>query len=259
MAKKEKNAYAIPTSDKKKNEKENLVGNEKNNRVPFAVVEAYKTTRIHLISTLEKINGKVITVSSPNAAEGKSTTTINLAIAISQLNKKILIIDADTRRSTIHKKLKMENGVGCLDVITGNSSLEESIIKYNDHLDILTSGSHLNNPAELFSTDGFNELLDKAREKYDYILIDTPPINLVSDALVISQKCDGILVVVRADVTTYEAFNKTRNSLSELGINIVGVIINGTNSARSYRYSKYRKYGYGYYRYRNSSYYKGNK
>ena len=87
---------------------ERILGNDKQNKVPFAVVEAYKTTRIHLVSTLEKINGKIITISSPNAAEGKSTTAINIAIALSQLNKKILIIDADSRRSTIHKKLKIQ-------------------------------------------------------------------------------------------------------------------------------------------------------
>ena len=237
---------------------ERILGNDKQNKVPFAVVEAYKTTRIHLVSTLEKINGKIITISSPNAAEGKSTTAINIAIALSQLNKKILIIDADSRRSTIHKKLKIQNELGCLDVINGTATIEEAKKSYNDYLDILTSGTQASNPSELFSTESFEQMLKDIRNKYDYIIIDTPPINLVSDALVISQKCDGLLLIVRADVTTYEAFRHTVNSANELNINILGVVINGTDSAKSYKYGKYGKYGYGrygYYRYRNSSYY----
>jgi len=236
---------------------ERLVGTDKQNKVPFAVVEAYKTTRIHLISTLNKINGKIVAISSPNAAEGKSTTAINIAIALSQLNKKILIIDADSRRSTIHKKLKMENELGCLDIICGSASFDDAKKSYNEYLDIITAGTQTNNPSELFSNDKFEEFLNEIRDSYDYIIIDTPPINLVSDALVIAQKCDGLLLIVRADITTYEAFKRTITSTTELNINVLGVVINGTDSERSYKYDKYRKYGYGrygYYRYRSSYY-----
>ena len=255
-AKKEKNVEKHTSQPN-----ERLLGTEKQNKVPFAVVEAYKTTRIHLISTLQKTNGKVIAVSSANAAEGKSTTAINIAIAMSQLNKKILIIDADSRRSTVHKKLKIQNELGCLDVINKTAAFLDVVKKYNDNLDILTSGTAANNPSELFSTESFAQLLIDARDAYDYIIIDTPPINLVSDALVISQNCDGLLLVVRADVTTYDAFQHTINNTCELNINILGVVINGTDSERSYKYSKYGKYGkysysrHGYYRYRNHSYY----
>lgn len=240
------------------NPNERLLGTEKQNKVPFAVVEAYKTTRIHLISTLQKINGKVFAVSSANAAEGKSTTAINIAIAMSQLNKKILIIDADSRRSTIHKKLKIENELGCLDVINRTAELSDVVKKYNDNLDILTSGTAANNPSELYSTDSFEKMLAEAEKIYDYVIIDTPPINLVSDALVISQKCDGLLLIVRSNVTTYDSFQHTIDNTKELNIKILGVVINGTDSEKTYKYSKYGKYRYnryGYYRYRNRSYY----
>ncbi len=237
-----------------------ILGNEKQNKVPFAVVEAYKTTRIHIVSTLEKINGKVIAISSPNAAEGKSTTAINIGIALSQLNKKVLIIDADSRRSTVHKKLKTENGLGCLDVISGTATVEEVTKSYNQNLKFITSGTQANNPSELFSTESFSEFLDSIKDSYDYIIIDTPPINLVSDALVISQKCDGLILIARANITSYEAFKRTIDSTKELNINVLGVIINGFESEKSYKYGKYGRYGkygygrYGYYRYRNSYY-----
>lgn len=244
----------------KNTDSQRLLGNEKQNKVPFAVVEAYKTTRIHIVSTLEKINGKIIAISSPNAAEGKSTTAINIAIALSQLNKRVLIIDADARRSTIHKKLKVENELGCLDVISGTATIEEVTKSYNHNLNYITSGTQANNPSELFSTDNFGEFLDSIRDSYDYVIIDTPPINIVSDALVISQKCDGLILIARANITTYDGFNKTIASTKELNINVVGVIINGYESEKSYKYGKYGRYGkygyrYGYYRYRNSSYY----
>lgn len=262
MAKEEKTKMASKTASKNVSSPspDRLVGNEKQNKVPFAVVEAYKTTRIHLISALDKIGGKIVAISSPNAAEGKSTTAINIAIALSQLNKKILVIDADSRRSTVHKKLKMENELGCLDIISGTVEFKDAVKSYNDWLDIITAGTQTSNPSELFSADSFGELLENIRDLYDYIIIDTPPINLVSDALVISQKCDGLLLIVRADVTTYDAFKRTVNSTTELNINVIGVIINGTDSEKSYKYSKYGRYGkygysrYGYYRYRNSYY-----
>lgn len=237
-----------------------ILGNEKHNKVPFAVVEAYKTTRIHIVSTLEKIGGKIIAISSPNAAEGKSTTAINVAIALSQLNKKVLIIDADSRRSTVHKKLKTENGLGCLDVISGTATVEEVVKSYNNNLKFITSGTQTNNPSELFSTDSFEEFLNNIKDDFDYIIIDTPPINLVSDALVIAQKCDGIILIARANITTYDAFKRTIDSTKELNINVLGCIINGHDSEKSYKYGKYSRYGkygygrYGYYRYRNSYY-----
>lgn len=257
------NVIEKKASKKSLNKTEKIIMPDSQSKVPFAVVEAYKTTRIHLISALQKINGKVVAVSSSNAAEGKSTTAVNIAIALSQLNKKVVIIDADSRRSTIHKKLKLENELGCLDIISKTATIDQCIKKYNDNLDVITSGTQTANPSESFSTDSFEEMLIDLRNLYDYVIIDTPPINLVSDALVISQKCDGLLLIVRANITTYEAFNHSKTNAEELNINILGVIINGTDSEKTYKYSRYGKYGkygysrYGYYRY-HSRYYGSN-
>lgn len=223
------------------------------NKTPFSVVEAYKNIRVHLLSALNALNGKTIVVSSPYASDGKSTTAINIAITISHLNKKVLLIDGDSRRSTIHKKLKMQNELGCTDIVSGEGNLRDVVKPYNNYLDILTAGSAVSNPSELFSSSNFDILLQKACDIYDYVIIDTPPINIVSDTLVIAQKCDGLVLVARAGITTYEAMKSTVDAAKSLNINIIGTVLNGTDNSYNkyyrYKYNKYnKKYGkYTYY------------
>lgn len=219
-----------------------ITTSENQNKTPFSVVEAYKSIRVHLLSSLSAINGKTVVISSPYASEGKSTTAINIAITISHLNKKTLLIDADSRRSSVHQKLKMHNEKGCTDIVSDDAQLVDVVKSYNNYLDILTSGSTVSNPSELFSSVNFDALLAKARDIYDYIIIDTPPINLVSDTLVIAQKCDGLVLVARTGITTYEAFKSTIDNAKSLNINILGTILNGVN--KNYKYYKYKRYRY---------------
>jgi len=239
-----------------KSKKEKLLNLENPNAVPFTVVEAYKNIRVQLIAMLEKTGSKTIAITSANASEGKSTTSLNIAITFSQLSKKVIIVDADMRRGTIHKKTKLINDVGCLDVLSGKVSFEEAVKSYNANLDVLTCGVHSNNSCELFDSTAFDKLLKLLEEKYDYIIFDTPPVNLVSDTLVISKKCDGLIFVVRSEVTTYEAFKRAKSSTEKLGANTLGVILNAVdlNSNKNYKYrnskyGRYNKYGYGYYGY----------
>lgn len=224
---------------------EKILSQESRNKVPFSVVEAYKNLRMHVIALLEKDNSKVVAISSANASEGKSTTAINLAITLSQLNKKVIIIDADSRRATVHQKLKLENNKGCLDIINGDVDLKDAISSYNQYLDVITAGSVFNNPTELYCSNAFERMVTELRNMYDYVVFDTPPINLVSDALAISQKCDGLILVVRTNVTTYEAFKNALISTKQLGIKVLGAVMNGLGSENN----KYLKYGfYGAYR-----------
>ena len=214
-----------------------LLNLENQNKVPFSIVEAYKSLRVHLLSLLENYNGKIIAISSPNASEGKTTTAINTAITFSQLNKKVIIVDTDSRRPSVHQKLKLTNDIGCLDIITKKVTLEDAVKHYNEYLDVLTVGSG-SNSAELFSSAGFDKLLLELRDKYDYIIIDTPPVNLVSDSLVVSQKCDGLLLVVRTGVTTYNTFNEALANIKKLGIKLFGTVMNGVGADSS----KYKSY-----------------
>ena len=238
----------------KSGSKPKLAISDKHTSVPYAIVEAYKNLRVHLTSLLAKTESKIVAVSSPNASEGKSTTSVNLAIMLSQLNKKVLLIDTDSRRASIHQKLKIPNKVGCLDILAGNVKIADAIQHYNPYLDILTTGEAPNNSSELFDSPAFDNLLAKVRDCYDYIIVDTPPINLVSDSLVVSKKCDGLLLIVRSTITTYEAFEQTKISIEHLNINLFGVVLNGIG-ADAGKYYKYKKY-YGYNKYNKyNSYY----
>ena len=247
-----KEVTTMANANANKSKTVSLLKKETSNKTPFSVVEAYKHIRIHLVTALSSAGGNVVTISSPNAGEGKSTTAVNTAITLSQLNKKVLLVDADSRRSTIHKKLKIENELGLMDVITNSSSLEDCVKQYSSHLDILTAGSNHNNPSELYSSQGFDDFIAKVSEMYDFVIIDTPPVNIVSDALVIAQKCTGLLMIIRANFTNNESFKKAHNLIKALHINLLGTIINGVDpETKKYykygKYGKYAKYGYGKY------------
>ncbi len=220
-------------------------------KTPFAIVESYKNLRTNLISILAKADGKILAISSPNAAEGKSTTALNIAITLSQLNKKVIILDTDSRKPSIHKKAKLNNEKGCMDVLLGTASIKDVTVHYNNYLDVITSGTKVKNPSELFSDVAFDNLLQKLENEYDYVILDTPPINVVSDTLIIAQKSDALVMVIRAGVTKYEAFEYAYDSLKVLDVELDGVIINGSGGKGGGYYSRNR---YSYYRHSNNSY-----
>lgn len=229
-----------------KNQNEKLFIADIRKKVTFSIVEAYKNIRTNIIALMAKKNSQVLAVSSPNAAEGKSTTALNIAITISQLEKKVLIIDADAHRPSIHKKLKIENEAGILNLIVDDINPKDIIYSHNNCLDVITCGKNATKPSELLNSEKFDELLKEFKETYDYIIIDTPPINPVSDALVIAQKVDAIVLVVRAASTTHDAFKKAMKSLGVLDLKIDGVIINGSDPRpKGYYKSRYSYYKYG--------------
>lgn len=223
--------------------------NASTRKVPFAIVESYKMIRTNLLFLLAQTNGKVIAISSSSSGEGKSTTAINAAIAFSQIDSKVLLIDADLRRSSIHKKLKLDNTNGLSNVIANFSTFDEAVTHFNPNLDILTAGPFPPNPSELLGSVSLETLLQNLRERYDYIIIDTPPINVVSDALVITPKTDGLVLIFRDMFTPHDALKRALAAANFANINVLGAIMNGSNPKTNRRYS-YRKYSYGYkYRY----------
>ena len=242
---------------KKKEDRKSAVMNISEVRhVPFAVVEAYKAIRTNLTFLLASSETKVFGITSPEAGEGKSTTAVNMAIAFSQLGDKVLLIDADMRRSSIHKKLKIENNAGLSNVLAGFNKYEEVITHISETMDVLTAGQVPPNPSELLGSARFKELVETTGKEYSYVIIDTPPVDVVTDALVIAPQTAGLVLVVKDQVTPTDSIGRAIEAAKFADINILGAIMNAANPKSGGRYGYrrygcrkygcYRKYGYGY-------------
>ena len=234
--------------NKKAENKNAVMSVNESRRTPFAVVEAYKTIRTNLTFLLASYDTKVFGITSPEAGDGKSTTAINMAIAFSQLGDKVLLIDADMRRSTVHKKLKIENNGGLSEILAGFCKYEEVLNHISETLDVITAGQVPPNPSELLGSARFKELVDAVGKKYSYVILDTPPVDVVADALVIAPQTAGLVLVVKDQITTKDVIKHTVEAAKFAGINILGAVMNGANpkSSKRYGYRKYYKKGYGY-------------
>ena len=201
----------------------------------FAVSESYKTIRTNLQFLLTRVEGcRVIAVSSAQAQDGKTTNSVNLAISFSQLGKKVLLIDADLRRPTIAKKLKIENTDGLSGILAGFATPDKAILQMNANFSVLPSGAIPPNPSELLASLEFQSLIEEFKKSCDYIIIDTAPVGIVSDALSVGSISNGVLVVVKARSTTYADFERVSDSLKFAGITLLGAIINGAEVKEYY-------------------------
>ncbi|MEG1887492.1 MAG: CpsD/CapB family tyrosine-protein kinase [Oscillospiraceae bacterium] len=216
------------------------------NQVPFAIVESYKTIRTNLTFMLSQSKSKCITVSSSVSGEGKSTSAVNLAIAFSQLGSRVLLIDADLRKPTIYKKMKISNAKGLSSLLVGFCNTEEAIIGINANLDVLTSGPIPPNPSELLGSESMTRLLDVLKGSYEYIIIDTPPINIVSDALVLAPKTNGVLLVAQDYSTTHDQVRKSLGAIEFANVKMLGVVLNASSKGSRKSYKSRYKYSYYY-------------
>lgn len=213
---------------------------ESSQNFKFNVAEAYKTIRTNIIFSLSKKECKTIVISSSKAAEGKSTITANIALSMAQTDAKVLLIDADLRSPKLYKLLGMSNTPGMTNYLCGLNSSSE-IIRDTKHpnLKVITAGSLAPNPAELLAGKVFSDLLETLKTQFDYIFIDTPPINILSDALPIIKTSDGVVLVVRERQSTYPEFETTIEKLKMIDAKILGVVLNASSSikkSRSYNY-----------------------
>lgn len=209
---------------------------EKNSKSISA--EAYKTLRTNIqYSSFDK-EIKTILVTSTIPGEGKSTIAGNLALSFAQQDKKVLVIDCDLRKPALHKMFKLSNFKGLSDVIVGNSDLEKAMYNYRDNFDILTSGKIPPNPSEILASNAMTMLLEKLKTMYDTIIIDSAPLQAVTDAQIISNKVDGTLLVIRAGLTKREAILQAKELLNQVNAKILGVVLNGAenNSEKHYYY-----------------------
>ena len=212
------NKIASPTSD-----------------LQFAVSESYKTIRTNLLFLLSGVDScKTIMVSSPKAGDGKTTNAINIAIALSQLGKRVLLIDGDLRRPSIHKKLHLENASGLSGVLAGFAKVEDSIIQVNGSFYVLPAGSIPPNPSEMLASAAMDKLLDELKFIYDFIVIDSPPLGLVSDPLIVAPKTEGIVLIVKEKITKHDDLNKVLDSVSLANIRVLGVVLNSATVQEKY-------------------------
>lgn len=201
--------------------------------------EAYRTLRTNIqYSSFDK-EVRVIVVTSSEAGEGKSTTAGNLAISFSQAQKKTIMIDCDLRKPSLHKKFRISNMVGLSDLLKGKESLKEAVHQYNDYLDILTSGKVPPNPSEMLGSRSMENLIERLKNEYDMIIIDSAPLQAVTDAQILSRKADGTILVVRAEKTKRDSVMQAKELLQKVDANILGVVLNGVENIRKKYYYYY--------------------
>jgi len=215
----------------------------------FSVKEAYKAIRTNLLFTLKNRRSNRVIITSPAPNEGKSTNCCNLGITLAQTDSKVLILDCDLREPVMHKCFKRKCIPGLSELLAGMTCDLSEVIQNTDYpnLYVICGGTVPPNPAELLSSSAMEELLYVLSQEYEYILLDTPPVNLVADALSLSAVTDGVVLVVKQEQTTHPELEHALASLKFANAKVLGIILNGVGTSgrygyRKYNYKKYSKY-----------------
>jgi succinoglycan biosynthesis transport protein ExoP len=214
------------------------------------MAESYRALRTSLLLTNLGAPPKVIMVTSALPQEGKTTTSMNTALVLAQKGVRVLLIDADLRRPSIHKILGWGPRSGLSNVLTGSATLQQTIQPSSIllNLSILPAGTPPPNPAELLASTNMRDVLEELRGQYDHIVVDTPPTLSVTDAVVLSPRADAIVLVIRSGQTTKQALRRSRDILTQVNAKVSGVLLNAVDlSSPDYYYyyeyqSKYSRY-----------------
>ena len=215
------------------------------NNSAFPVQEAFKTLRTNVMFSLPGDGCKCIGITSANRAEGKSTVSLNLAISFAQMDKRVLLIDCDLRIPTVASKLNIPNSVGLSNYLarTETSNILRIFHCGNPNIDVVTAGSIPPDPTTLLGSDTMKSMLESLREKYDYIILDFPPIFIVTDAVLLKESVDGYLIVVRQNSSEYSKINESIQQLDFADAKILGFVYNAkSQEGMISKDSKYYKY-----------------
>ncbi|EOD7438357.1 CpsD/CapB family tyrosine-protein kinase [Enterococcus faecium] len=208
-------------------------------RKDYIVSEQYRAIRTNIEFIKSNAQSYSLVITSPEPGEGKTTTATNLAIVFADTGKKVLLIDGDLRRGRLKDIFNLPNKKGMSNLLSKNASLSECIQKKKsiENLSFITSGPYPPNPSELLHSVEMDRILQLLSKDFDLIIIDMPPVLLVADTQVISNKTDGIVLVVREGVTSKEAASKAKRLLLAVGANIIGAVYNDNSSIEeSYYY-----------------------
>lgn len=202
--------------------------------------ESFRSLRTNILRSDPANPPKVLTLVSAHPAEGKSITSVNLAITMAETGKKTLLIDCDLRRPSIHTAIGMEKEKGLSDILYGTEEWDKVLKSCGvENLSLITSGALPHNPAEIIGSDKFKLFLEEIKNVFDVILLDAPCILAVTDGLILSALGDAVLFVIMAEKTPREAVLRTITMLKEVKSNILGVIFNKVNLKRSHYYYYY--------------------
>ena len=230
-----------------------------NEKTPFDVTEAFRNLKATIsVSMPEKKGGVAITLTSSYPDDGKTTVTANLALMFAMSDAKVVLIDADIRKGRIAKYFHKASSPGLSNYLSGKASLDEvmHVSPINENLYFIPCGTHSPKPYELLESEKMTALLEELKTKFDYIVIDTPPILLVSDAIAVASKTDGTVLVCRHNLSYVSDMQRSIATLEFAKANILGLVVNDYHAPKGkgygyggyggyYHYSKY-SYGYGY-------------
>lgn len=211
----------------------------KTQKLDYSGAEAYKSLRTNLQFCGE--DKKVIAITSCTPNEGKSSVTMNLAVSLADAGKKVLLIDADLRKSVLVGRTKVKESIkGLTHYLSKQAALIEVICATNvKNMHIVYAGPVPPNPAELLGGKHFRELLTSLRKVYDYILVDTPPLGSVIDSAIIAEECDGSIMVIETGVISYRFAQDVKRQLEKSNCPILGVVLNKVDMSKQGYYGKY--------------------
>ena len=217
---------------------------QSNRNVSFRVAEAYKMIRTNLLFTLANAKNRIVVFSSAEPSAGKSTLCANLAIVMAQTGAKVVLVDADMRKPAQHRNFRLSKTQGLSKILGGLATPEECIVQQVlPNLDLIPSGTIPPNPSELLGSDRMTALLDALQEQYDYVFVDTPPLGVVADALVLIPQSAGAVLVVRHKQTTYEELDEAVEGIQRINGNVLGLVLSDVQAQKG-AYAGYEKKRY---------------
>lgn len=207
--------------------------------VPFAVEEAYKSLRTSLVFSLPEDTCKIIEITSSTQNEGKSITSINLAISLAKNGERVILLDCDLRLPTVAKKLKISQKPGLTNYLFDLNSIQDVIYTHPSGIDVIPTGDIPPNPSETLGSMRMTAALEYLKNHYDYVILDAPPVGLVTDAAVLAPKVSGVVLVVRQGVAYVEGVDAAINKLRMANGKIIGFVLTDS-SIETKNYSHYR-------------------
>ena len=219
-----------------------------------SISEAFRTLRTSIMLSTAEHPPQVLLITSSQPHEGKTSTSLNLAFTLAQMGSRILIVDADLRKRRVGKALNLGTEKGLSGILTGAYGLEEALVRVEDTegLYALSAGPNPPNPAELLCSMKMQDLLKRAREQFDHVILDSPPVLPITDATILASRVDGVVMVVENEGTTRAALSRACGVIRHSGGKILGAVLNKVDSRRDGYYGHYYYYGYyskGYYDY----------